>query len=175
MIRIRLISLALAVFVAWALPTSARAHGTGARLLPPSDQVRGVLFHYSSGEPMAWARVKVFAPEAPGEFLVSRTDPNGTFVFLPDRPGVWRVQAQDDDGHKATLEVALPAPSGSGPHADPAASGPGKEAAAPQALPPAPPQDREQDPLLWRALLGISLIANLFLGLAFWRKRLSRP
>lgn len=174
MIRIRLASLALAAAVAWALPPSARAHGTGARLLQPGDTARSVLFHYSSGEPMAWVRIKVFAPQGPGEFVIARTDPNGIFAFVPDGPGLWRVEAQDDEGHKAVIDVHVDASfAAAGPEST-AAGTPG-QTGEPQVLPPEPSHGRERNPLVLRALLGISLIGNLFLGLAFARKRQTRP
>lgn len=141
-----LLALALLPVLAWALPQSAQAHGTGSRLLPPEAPLRAVLFHYSTGEPMAWTTVRVFAPGG-AEWVQARTDAAGVAAFAPDRAGVWRLQARDEEGHQAEIEVAVDSAVG--------AAQPGQEGAG----------------ALWpRAALGLSLLANLALALALRRK-----
>lgn len=167
-IRIRLALLALLMPAAWAFPPNAQAHGTGSRLLDGADPVRSLYFHYSSGEPMSWVKIKVYGPgDEKMEFQSARTDKLGRFAFLPDRNGPWRVEASDDEGHKAVADITVePAPVPTGPaHAgtrDPEPAHP---------LPQTHAQDREQDPQWMRALLGVSLILNLFMGAALVRRK----
>lgn len=166
-IRIRLAFLALLMLAAWAFPPNAQAHGTGSRLLDGSDPVRSLYFHYSSGEPMSWVKIKVYGPgDEKMEFQSARTDKLGRFAFLPDRNGPWRVEASDDEGHKAVAELFV--------EASPVAGGPAqagtREAEPARLLPQAHAQDREQDPQWMRALLGVSLILNLFTGAALVRR-----
>ncbi len=59
-------------------------------------------FHYSSGEPLAYAEVKVFGPGNDKlEFQNGRADAKGCFSFLPDRAGEWRISIKDGMGHHA--------------------------------------------------------------------------
>lgn len=171
----RLTCLALLVLAAWAFPPNAQAHGTGSRLLDGADPVRALYFHYSSGEPMAWVKIRVYGPgDEKMEFQSARTDKLGRFAFLPDRTGPWRVEASDDEGHKAVAEVAVELP-------DPGAAKAGVgqqpgigteiQAGASSPLPQTQAQGREQDPQWMRALLGVSLILNLFAGAALVRRK----
>lgn len=141
------LALALLPVLAWASLQDARAHGTGSRLLPPETALRAVLFHYSTGEAMSWTAVRVFAPDG-SEWVQARTDAAGVAAFAPDRPGLWRLQARDEEGHQAEIEVPVDSAAGT---AQPDQEGPGA---------------------LWpRVALGLSLLANLFLALALRRRR----
>ena len=145
-LRPAVLALALLPVLAWASCVDARAHGTGSRALPPETPLRAVLFHYSTGEPMSWTGVRIFAPDG-SEWVQARTDAAGVAAFAPDRPGTWRLQARDEEGHQAEAEV--PVDKVAAP-AKPAADGPGA---------------------LWpRVLLGLSLLANVFLALSLRRR-----
>ena len=77
------------------------AHGTAAHWLDSSkDQTLSIAFSYSTGEPMAAVKINVYGPNKT-KFITAQTDRNGKFAFLPDQPGLWRVEAYDADGHKA--------------------------------------------------------------------------
>lgn len=144
--------LALLPVLAWASVPDAQAHGTGSRLLPRETVLRAVLFHYSTGDPMSWTGVRVFAPDG-AEWVQARTDAAGVAAFAPDRSGLWRIQARDEEGHQAEAEVVVDsaATAASAPHS----SGDGHGA-------------------LWpRVLLGLSLLANVFLALVL--RRSSQP
>ncbi|QEQ01479.1 carboxypeptidase-like regulatory domain-containing protein [Thermosynechococcus sp. QKsg1] len=97
----------------------ALAHGVELRYKP--QQVIHITARYDSGEPMANARVQVFAPDRPQQAVISgTTNAQGEFQFVPDRRGQWQVQVRQG-GHgglltipvathaQATAEVALTA------------------------------------------------------------------
>ncbi|MHA7833017.1 MAG: hypothetical protein ACX94A_00920 [Algiphilus sp.] len=102
----------------------------------PAEVVR---FSYTAGQVMDGARIQVRMPESQQVFQVGRTDAQGHFSFVPDRPGNWIVEADDERGHKLEAIVAV------GAAASAAASAP-ERVTLPRQL------------LMW-ALLG-SLLAN---------------
>jgi len=82
----------------------AGAHGVGSRSLGPGAQA--VEFYYASGEVMAYAAIRLFAPSDPDvPFIDGRADRLGRFAFLPSEPGAWVVEAEDGDGHKLRMTV----------------------------------------------------------------------
>ena len=90
------------------MPSDANAHGTAYRLFEEST-LAAVEFHYSDGEPMAYAEVLIFGPkDRRVEHQTGRTDRHGRFAFCPDMPGAWRITVNDGMGHlcKATVEVS---------------------------------------------------------------------
>ncbi len=94
----------------------AHGHGVGARSLGTGAQ--SVEFYYASGEPMAYASVKLFAPNDPAvPFVDGRADRLGRFAFVADEPGSWTVRAEDEEGHKVALTVQAgeAASTGAGP------------------------------------------------------------
>jgi nickel transport protein len=109
---------------------------------PPAVRVH---FKYSTGEGMAYAQIRLFAPSRPeAEVLLSLTDRNGRFSFVPDEEGPWIVEASDGMGHQGsiTIHAAETAAAGEGLGTAPAAAG--------------------STPLFLRLLLGLSLILNIF-------------
>lgn len=87
--------------------SDASAHGTGSRWLDNNkEKSLGILFYYSTGEPMAWVKVRVYSPnDKKTAFVIARTDRNGKFSFLPDYTGLWKIEAYDEDGHKIAAET----------------------------------------------------------------------
>lgn len=145
-------ALALALALLWlaASSTPAQAHGTGSRWLDGQAAPLAVLFHYSTGEPMAWVSARVYGPgDTAMEYQAAHTDKAGVLAFVPDRPGIWRVEAQDDQGHKAVAETTVEADL-----VRSAQQGGQNQAASP----------------LRSAALGVSLLLNLVLGLLLWRR-----
>lgn len=68
-----------------------------------------IRFGYGPQDPAKGAPVTVFSPADSGKpFQAGQTDQRGVFVFAPDRPGAWRVVADDGEGHReeARIEVA---------------------------------------------------------------------
>jgi nickel transport protein len=93
------------------LPGKMYAHGVEVYdLTGDSERAVGIVcFKYSTGEPMMYAKVKLYPPSRPGvESLQSVTDRNGLFCFIPDEAGEWRVDAEDGMGHKGTIIIGVP-------------------------------------------------------------------
>jgi len=129
------------------------AHG-----VEPSDAtsemsagIKTVRFIYSTGDPMSYAKTRVYPPSSPDtEILQSLCDRNGYFSFVADEAGEWRVTVEDGMGHKGEITVMAGDASG--------AAGNGSS-------------DAEQSdasaglkglPLVLRCILGLSLILNVF-------------
>ncbi|MEZ6854724.1 hypothetical protein [Halodesulfovibrio aestuarii] len=85
--------------------SSAFAHGVVANSI--SSKSVAVHFGYAGGDPMSYAEVLVYAPEAKDgdpEFQNGRTDASGNFAFIPNTPGTWSISASDM-GHRAEMQV----------------------------------------------------------------------
>ena len=111
--------------------------------------------YYSDGVPVSYAATLVFSPDDPDtEYQNGRTDRAGMFAFVPDKAGVWRIETSDGMGHKVEKSVEvenLPGPVDS--------SLPDRGAASPAII---------------SAFLGVSLIFNIFFGIALIRKKTGR-
>jgi hypothetical protein len=144
--RATLLVLVLGTFL---LPSLLFAHGVEVSLVTnatdfPSETV---CFMYSTGEAMSFSIIRVYAPSKPDvETVQSITDRNGYFSFVPDEVGEWLITAEDGMGHKGTITVT--AEQGAAARAIP---GGGGTAAA-----------ESKAPLVFRILLGLSLILNIF-------------
>lgn len=156
MLRRVLPAVVLGVFLGGFGATEARAHALLAKDVSSGD-ARVVAFAYSTGEMAAYGNAKVYAPDgADVEFQNGRTDELGRFAFLPDKPGTWTVVVSDNMGHRVShpVEVTL--------------SG---DVAAQPVAPAGIGESLWATSTLFRAVLGVSLLLNLFLGLALFRKR----
>jgi len=94
------------------LPLFLCAHGVEvSQAVLNAEQLKTVRFGYSTGEAMAYAKVKLYPPSNPTvETMKSLTDRNGYFAFVADETGEWRVEAEDGMGHKGVISLALGAP-----------------------------------------------------------------
>ena len=55
---------------------------------------------YDTGTAMTYAEVKIYSPHNEKiEFQNGRTDAEGSFAFLPDAPGEWKIVVNDGNGH----------------------------------------------------------------------------
>jgi nickel transport protein len=64
---------------------------------------------YAGRDPASYAKVTVHSPRSPGTpYQSGNADLNGSFAFVPDGPGTWRISIDDELGHlkSATVEVA---------------------------------------------------------------------
>ena len=114
--------------------------------------VKVALFRYSTGEPMMYAKVKLFSPASPGtEVLSGIADRRGFFCFVADEAGAWRLEAEDGMGHKGTITIRADVASAVAPDASRVSAG---------ASPPGGTFSR-----VFTAVLGVSLIFNIF---ALW-------
>ncbi len=138
-------------------PSDADAHGTAFNLLQESGLV-AVQFHYSDGEPMAYAEVLVFSPQDPKvEHQNGRTDKHGKFAFCPDAEGAWRMSADDGMGHlcQATVKVGQGAAAGK----------------ADKSRQETDVQTHMGGSRTLKIIAGLSLIVNLAFAVSFLRRR----
>ncbi len=83
----------------------AQAHGVHAERIEGGQGLRVV---FEDGAPMAGAKVKVFAPDAPEKpWQEGMTDQDGRFLFFPSKTGVWRMVVDDGMGHAVAREVDI--------------------------------------------------------------------
>lgn len=86
----------IALLLSWAV--TVRAHDV-LHEITRSDAVV-VKVGYDTGEAMRYAEVTIFSPrDKKIEFQNGRTDANGSFAFLPDMPGEWKIVVNDGTGH----------------------------------------------------------------------------
>ncbi|MBL8294860.1 MAG: hypothetical protein JNN08_23645 [Bryobacterales bacterium] len=91
------------------LPALLPAHDLASTvtLAAPTVIVRSV---YGGSEPVAFAKVQVFAPgDGSPQHQAGSTDRRGMFSFVPDGPGTWRVVVDDEEGHRTENSVEVPA------------------------------------------------------------------
>jgi nickel transport protein len=133
------------------LPEFLFAHGVEVSEVEKSAKV--VRFSYSDGEPMMYAKVMLYSPSsAKVETLKSLTDKNGVFAFVADEKGEWRVAAQDGLGHKGEIVVnAL----------EISANAEVKQSA----------KNTQNASKLFRVILGLSLLINIFVIYGFALKK----
>ncbi len=150
------------LFFCCLLPRKAEGHGTDYRILDARPAV-AVEFIYSDNQPMRYAEVLVFSPQTDDfEHQNGRTDMNGRFVFYPDAPGKWRIQADDGTGHLERVSIDI------APGADGQAGWGGITDQS---------HGHDHDhihnglPRLWGIILGISIIINLFMGFYLFQSR----
>lgn len=96
--------LMLAAGTAWA--GNAAAHGAGFELVPDAQSTT-LRFSYTAGQPVDGAAIRVLSPPDERLHQIGRTDLRGQFSFVPDRPGNWIVEADDESGHKLRAEVSI--------------------------------------------------------------------
>jgi nickel transport protein len=107
--------------------------------------VQTIHFQYSTGEPMSFAKIKIFPPSTAGnkvESLVSISDRNGIFCFIPDEEGEWRLDIEDGMGHKGSITI--------------------NAAPADQPLSAAPEPAKGKLPVPIGIVLGLSIMLNIF-------------
>jgi nickel transport protein len=141
------------------------AHGTNYNILDSASAIV-VEFVYSDNQPIRYAEVLVFSPENEKiEYQNGRTDMNGRFAFFPQAPGEWRIQADDGTGHLQRVTVQI-APDDGGEANSKSISGHFNAESG---------DDHHHHglPRTWGIILGISLIANIFLGFYIFKARRS--
>jgi len=71
-----------------------------------------VKLHFGGGEEFSFETYEIYRSGEEIPFQVGRTDVKGRLVFLPDRPGTWRVKAFSEDGHGVDISVTTDAKGG---------------------------------------------------------------
>lgn len=162
----------------------AAAHAVHAQS-PSGVHPQVVAFEYATGDIPIYVQVEVYGPgNNDVEFQNGRTDALGRFTFTPDRPGVWAVIMSDGMGHQLRHEVLVPeslftnaAKGSTTPEANAAphmSSGTGTSSA--NGATSAPASTEKAGPsTAWKALVGVSVLCNIFLGIALWRRRTTPP
>jgi len=137
------------------LPAAVAAHGTDYRVIDEAPVIAAEFF-YSDKEPMRYAETLVFSPENDAvEYQNGRTDQNGRFAFCPEMSGKWRIKVNDGMGHAVRAEISVKPPETAGGAA---------EGLIERETPPAADAS-----MIMKALLGLSLLLNLFLGMYAWK------
>lgn len=98
----------LSRYLLFLLPALAAAHDIEAtvRLAAPAVIVKAT---YAGSQPVAFAKVQVFAPGSQtAEFQTGLTDKRGTFSFVPESAGEWRIVFDDEEGHRREVPVPVP-------------------------------------------------------------------
>lgn len=68
-----------------------------------------VRLFFSDGSAFSYESYEVYRAGEKIPFQVGRTDALGRVVFIPDRPGVWRVRAFSEDGHGVDFSLSAAA------------------------------------------------------------------
>ncbi len=156
-----------------------QAHKLELNLTPNPPVVVAEAGYSGHNHGLAGADVFIYAPEeAEKAFQTGKTDSSGKFAFLPHKAGDWRVVVDDGAGHRSEKGLTLgedfflqkkllsdlsdsselsssPEPQQSQESEE--LQKPDREE-APQKPEAASSQDKAQIPLLWKALLGVSLL-----------------
>lgn len=88
-----------------ALVVSIFAHGTKYEIL--QDKIIGIKAMLDTGDPIAHAKVLIFAPEDSKVTHTTNTDSNGVFYFTPDKAGIWTLQVRAKGGHGMRINLTV--------------------------------------------------------------------
>lgn len=135
-------------------PARLEAHALLAEDLLVNPTVVVLAAQYSGGERAAYNAVKVYGPDDKTvEHQNGRTDAEGRFAYSPNAPGLWTVVISDNMGHRIVHTTEVPAAfeqTGSTP-------------------PAAVPLVRREESVLFRLIMGCSLLSNIFFLLYFYK------
>jgi nickel transport protein len=138
---------ALVLLACLALPRLAAGHEVLHQVV--RNQAVAVKAFFADGEVLAYTEYQLFSPTDPKiPFQKGRTDREGFVAFVPNVPGPWRLVLTDPTGHGLDLTVDATAPAAS---------------PAGQALP--------AWAFILRPVIGVLVVAALFLGLRFLLRR----
>lgn len=89
----------------------ALAHSINYQVEPKGMAVRA---YYSEKAAAAYAQYELFGPADKNPYQTGRTDRNGYIGFVPDRPGIWKLQVWGETTHgfhgvttEITVDTAL--------------------------------------------------------------------
>lgn len=88
----------------------AKAHDLALKteLAPPAVLIRAV---YGGDQPVSFVKVTVYSPATPDKpHQAGFTDSLGYFAFRPSSPGAWRIEVDDEMGHRQEASVHIPDP-----------------------------------------------------------------
>jgi len=55
--------------------------------------------YYSENDPAAYSQYELYGPGDKEPHQIGRTDKNGYVAFVPDRPGIWKLQLWGESSH----------------------------------------------------------------------------
>ena len=55
--------------------------------------------YYSENDPAAYSQYELYGPGDKEPHQIGRTDKNGYVAFVPDRPGIWKLQIWGESSH----------------------------------------------------------------------------
>jgi len=84
---------------------SSFGHGTKYEIL--QSNTIGIKAMFDTGDPMASAKVLIFAPDETKAAFTAITDSNGVFYFTPDKAGTWAMQVRDKGGHGMRINLEI--------------------------------------------------------------------
>lgn len=144
----------------------AQAHGLGYAMV--QDTATSLRFYYSDETPACFAETIVLAPDG-SEFLIARTDARGYFSFIPDRAGSWGVEINDGMGHRAMATLTI----NEAKIATQGALLQGSKDEQHEYTRPAH-KNSFQHSKAFMTIFGVSLLANLGLGVTLYRRKKSK-
>jgi len=148
-----------------AMPFNGFAHGTDYRLINKNAVVAAEFF-YSDKTPMRYAEIMVFSPENKKvEYQNGRTDQNGRFAFLPETPGKWQIKVDDGMGHAVNAIVSVNSFNSESKNTGEISSKWRNEILGKKDL------LFGGVPMGIRAVFGVSILMNLFLGVYMWKRK----
>ena len=81
------------------------AHGTKYEII--SEEIIGIKALFDTGEPLANAKILIFAPDETEVTYTTKSDSNGVFYIIPDKAGTWTMQVRDKDGHGMRINLVV--------------------------------------------------------------------
>lgn len=82
------------------------AHGVHVDFIIKSPYIN-VKAYFSKKSPLGNSDITIYSPGSDTPFQTGVSDPQGNFVFMPDKSGIWKVIADDGLGHKRNAEVVV--------------------------------------------------------------------
>lgn len=112
--------------------------------------------------------VFIYAPgEAEKAFQTGQTDGAGKFAFIPNEAGEWKVVVDDGTGHRGEMVMVLEEKFFSGEKTEPESEELEKQEELQEAVPEfEAASSRAQVPLLWKVLVGVSVLFG-FAGILY--------
>ncbi|RMD82172.1 MAG: hypothetical protein D6815_09890 [Candidatus Dadabacteria bacterium] len=89
----------------WICASPALAHELR-REIGRAQEAIAVRLYFPGGRPFAYESYEIYRDGEKVPFQVGRSDALGRIVFLPDRPGTWRIRSFSKDGHGADFTVS---------------------------------------------------------------------
>ncbi len=94
--RLNLYTSLLFVFLITGTAMRAEAHSINYFVEQKGMAIRA---YYSENDPAAYSQYELYGPGDKEPHQIGRTDKNGYVAFVPDRPGIWKLQIWGESSH----------------------------------------------------------------------------